>query len=309
MGEAGSPLLVAPLAELVDEGLGHILDDAEAAGHVAVEGGVAHGEFALVAGGQDEPAELVGDSHEQVASDAGLHVLLRDVGLRAVEYGVEGVFHGAVDVLDGDDAERNAQGGGERLRVGHAAVGGVAGGHGDALDVLGAEGVDGDDGGEAGIDAAGEADERLAEAVLADVVAGAEDEGVVDLADGVEGLGHALRQRLAVAGLEAGDVDLLGAADGLEGGGGLLAVEGRAEAAVEDALDVEVGDEELLLELGGAGDGDAVDVEDDAGAVEDELVLAADGVDVADVEAVVGGAGARACARGRRTCPRGRASR
>ena len=72
-----------------------------------------------------------------------------------------------------------------------------------------------------------------------------------------------------------------------------LAVEGRAEPVVEDALDVEVGDQQLLLELRGPGDGRSFNVEHHAGAVENQLVLPADGVDVADVEAVVGGTGAK----------------
>ena len=70
---------------------------------------------------------------------------------------------------------------GEGLRVADGALGGVARGLGDADDVLGAERVDGDGGDEAGVDAAGEGDQRLLEAVLVHVVARAEDERVVDL--------------------------------------------------------------------------------------------------------------------------------
>src|SRR4030042_3136273 len=78
---AGVPVL----RQLVDEGLGGVFDDGVAAGHVAVEGGVAGGHLALVAGGEHEPAELVGEPHEDVAADTRLQVLLGDAGLGAGE--------------------------------------------------------------------------------------------------------------------------------------------------------------------------------------------------------------------------------
>src|SRR5687767_7534811 len=56
--------------ELIDEGLRHVLDHGEAAGHVAVERRVADGDLALVAGGENEPAELVRERHQQGAADA-----------------------------------------------------------------------------------------------------------------------------------------------------------------------------------------------------------------------------------------------
>ena len=61
--------------------------------------------------------------------------------------------------------------------------------HEHADDVLGAERVGRDRGDERRVDAAGEADEHVGEAVLADVVAGAEHERLVDLV-------HRLEQRL-----------------------------------------------------------------------------------------------------------------
>src|SRR5438552_933620 len=77
----GVALPVAPPRELVDERLRYVLDRGEAAGHVAVQRGVADGELALVAGREHERAELVGHRHEQVAADARLEVLLGDVVL------------------------------------------------------------------------------------------------------------------------------------------------------------------------------------------------------------------------------------
>ena len=71
--------------EPVDQRLGHVLDHREAAGAVAVERRVADRHLGLVAGRQHEPAELVRQRHQQVAADAGLEVLLGEVGLAACE--------------------------------------------------------------------------------------------------------------------------------------------------------------------------------------------------------------------------------
>ena len=75
-----SALLVAPGAQPVDQRLGHVLDDGEPAGRVAVQGGVADRHLALVAGGEHQPAQLVGQRHEDDAPDAALQVLLGQAG-------------------------------------------------------------------------------------------------------------------------------------------------------------------------------------------------------------------------------------
>ena len=72
---------VAPARERVDERLLDVLDHSEAAGKVAIERGVADRHLRLVAGRQHEPAELVRQCHQQVATDSRLKVLLCEVGL------------------------------------------------------------------------------------------------------------------------------------------------------------------------------------------------------------------------------------
>ena len=67
------------------------------------------------------------------------------------------------------------------LGVGMRAVARVAARHRDAVHVLGPERVGRDRGDERGVDPAGEADDDIAEPVLGHIVAGAEDEGFVDL--------------------------------------------------------------------------------------------------------------------------------
>ena len=66
-----------------------VLEQREAAGHVAVERRVADRELGLVPGRDDEPAELVRERHQQHAADARLEVLLGEVGLAARERGRE----------------------------------------------------------------------------------------------------------------------------------------------------------------------------------------------------------------------------
>ena len=96
---------------------------------------------------------------------------------------------------------------GESLGVGDAALARVARRHGDAVHVLGAERVDGDGGDERRVDAAREADDHVGEAVLVDVVAGAEHERLVDLVPGVSigsTRGRRRARRCALAHLDSG---------------------------------------------------------------------------------------------------------
>ena len=122
--------------------------------------------------------------------------------------------------------------------VGLGLVARVGGGHDDAADLLGPEGVHRDQGDQRRVDPARERDRRHGRSRSSDVVAEPEHERRVDLGVVLERL--AQRRRAAR----------------------------RRELA----------EEELLLELGGAGQHLAAGVDHEAVAVEYELVLAADGV-------------------------------
>jgi len=113
--------------------------------------------------------------------------------------------------------------------------------------------VDGDDGDEGGVDAAGERDEGAFEAALVGVVAEAEDEGGEGVLAFVLGEGGREEWRVESGGLRAG----------------------RRRAG-------EVDDAEVFGEGGEAGAEFAAGVANEAASVEDELVVAADGVDVGD---------------------------
>ena len=73
------PFAVYEFGEFIDYGFGDVGDDGEAAGHVAVEGAVANGDFGFVAGAEDQGAEFIGERHQEIAADAGLDVFFGGV--------------------------------------------------------------------------------------------------------------------------------------------------------------------------------------------------------------------------------------
>ena len=72
-------MIVRDTREAVDHGFRNVADDGEAAAHIAIESAIADGDFAFVAGGEDERSEFVGECHERDAAQAGLEVLLGSV--------------------------------------------------------------------------------------------------------------------------------------------------------------------------------------------------------------------------------------
>ena len=83
---------VAPAREFPDEGLGHVLDRREATNGIAVDGGVADGNLALVAGGEHQVPLGIGHCHQGRAAHPCLQVLLGQA--REVQLRLEGVDHG-----------------------------------------------------------------------------------------------------------------------------------------------------------------------------------------------------------------------
>ncbi len=151
----------------------------------------------------------------------------------------------------------------------------VARRHEHAVHVLRADGVGGDDGHQRRVDAAGQRDGHVGEPVLVHVVAGAGHEGRVHLVHGREPLG------------DRGTADVVrvvhprGRRDVDHGQRRLgRPPPGVEQALAEDRLHLDVADERLLGELARPGQQLAVGVEDHRRAVEDQLVLAADLVDV-----------------------------
>ena len=271
-------------AQVVHPGLQHVLDDGVATHRVAVDGEVADGHLALVAGGEHHPAELVRQRHQRGATDAALQVLLGEVGRAAVERRGEHVEVRSESRLDGHRAVVDAEALGEVGGVGSAVVAGVAAGHADAVHVLGAEGVDGHAGHDRGVDTARQADDHIGEAVLAHVVAGAEHQRRVEL-----GIG---RERLDQPRLD----DARGEARLLADGDERQVIDGGAATGVDEPLAIhgfndDVGDEQFGGELRCPRHECALVVEHHRAAVEDQFVLAAHLIHVDERTAGVGGAG------------------
>src|SRR5205814_6910153 len=119
---------------------------------------------------------------------------------------------------------------------------------GDCDHVLGTKGVGGNRGDEAGVDAAGYADDHGLESVLVDVIAGAGHETLVGFCQLVEKGSRRARVwafRLAWNGAHE---------DAFDGGGRGLELLGAApgvvQSGVDEAVDVEVDDNEAFLEGG-----------------------------------------------------------
>src|SRR6266852_7753220 len=96
----GGPQRVAIAAELVDGRLGDVFQHRIAAGDVAVQRAVPGRELGLVAGAQNDVAELVGQRMQDGRADARLEVFLRDTRIRALKNGCEDLFETAVRRLD-----------------------------------------------------------------------------------------------------------------------------------------------------------------------------------------------------------------
>jgi hypothetical protein len=80
--------------------------------------------LALVAGGEHQPAELVGQRHQDVAADAGLQVFLGDVGRAARPLRGQLGQVGSCSPLDGGLADVDAEVARDQLRVEQRFAGG-----------------------------------------------------------------------------------------------------------------------------------------------------------------------------------------
>src|SRR5207245_11632419 len=93
---------VAIAAQLVDRRLEDVLQHPVAARDVAIKRAVAGGELRLVAGGEHDVAELVGQRVEDGGADARLQVFLRHSRLRALEGAGEYLLEPSVRGVDGE---------------------------------------------------------------------------------------------------------------------------------------------------------------------------------------------------------------
>ncbi len=266
-------LRVAPPGEFPDQGLGHVLDRGEAARAVAVERGEPGGKLALVARGENQMTMGVRQRHQQRPADPGLQVLRGKAGeaAGAGQRAVKGVHHR----LDRDHGVHDAGAPGQLRGVVHGTGRGVHRRHRDRVHPAGAEGVHGDRGDQRRVDTAGQPQHDRGEPVLADVVAGAGDHRGVELSGGVQPVSYRGR-----AGDEGGDGFARQHDAGHRHRGAVARVHRPGRVARCTGRQVEVDGQQRLGELLGAGECATAGVHHQRPAVEDELVLAADQVDV-----------------------------
>ena len=74
---------ISPPAKPVNEGLGHVLDDGKPARRIPVKRRIADRELAFIARRKDQPAELVGQPHENDPPQPALDVLFGQTGSAA----------------------------------------------------------------------------------------------------------------------------------------------------------------------------------------------------------------------------------
>src|SRR5262245_47542941 len=280
--------------EFVNQRLRHVLESRASARHVAVKRLIADAGLALVAGRKDQRAEFVRERHQYVAADARLEVLFRDAHRRTGEGRFEHLQILFKSVFNRDDVVIDAEVFGQLSGVARAFGRRIAPRHKDAGDVSGAERVGGDAGGQSRIDSARRSNDYALEPVLADVIARAYGQGLINLfgrpGERMRPRMPALDPRPRIFKRLSSKLDPLDADACLRQIDSLLPPARIVQALFEDLLGVDVGDDQVLLEQFAAGDDAPALADDQALAVEDQFVLAAHQIHVCERDGVVFGA-------------------
>ena len=174
----GLPLIAQP-RQPIDLRLVEVLTPDVAAAHVAVERGVADRHLRLVAGRHQHRAELVGDRHQEGAAHARLHVLFGDVARPAGEQRRERLFEAHAPPSRSAPCRAACRSAWRPRPASSAGLRGEARRQHHAAHAFGSERIDGDRRRQRRIDAAGEPEHDAGEAVLGDVVAQPEHSGDV----------------------------------------------------------------------------------------------------------------------------------
>ena len=103
------PIPVHPSRHPVHPSLGQITNDSQPAAHVAVEGAIAHGQFAFVARGQEQRTKLVGHGHEGYPAKPRLQIFLGRVFRATFEERLHLALQGLEGALDGRHVETDPQ--------------------------------------------------------------------------------------------------------------------------------------------------------------------------------------------------------
>ena len=145
---------VPPARDAVDHHLRQIRDDRQTAVHVAVERAISHRDFRLVASGQQQRSELVGERHQQIAANARLDVFFRDVGGATAKRFAQHAVVSLHDIGDRQSQGADAEVARQSHGILNAAAARIARGHQHAQDVVRAYGFGRDGCGQRRIDGA-----------------------------------------------------------------------------------------------------------------------------------------------------------
>src|ERR1700722_935959 len=149
------------MAEPVHPRFGYVRDDRETSCHVAIKCTVAHAQFALVAGGEHDGAELIRQRHQQSAACPRLNVLFGDVFFPATKHLFEGLFIRCVNAIDGKQFETDSEIFRQRTRVINRTRRRIRPGHSDSDYILRTDRLGGDYGGESTISPSARSEYRL----------------------------------------------------------------------------------------------------------------------------------------------------
>ena len=202
-------------------------------------------------------AELVGEGHQGEAANARLDILFGEVARLALKHRGQHRVEGGNRRLDRDGVIADAEQAGAFDRIIQAFLAGEARGHHHAPDPVGAQRIDRDGGGQCRIDATRQAQDDAGEAVAVHIVAQAQHHRIIDV-------GRARIECMTLA--------------------------GQADPLAVPFLPLR--QHQLFLPVGQLlGDGE-VAVHHEGGAVEHQLVLAADAVQIDERQAGFAHAGA-----------------
>ena len=199
--------------------------------------------------------EGIGELHQRGAACAGLQVFQRQALERFAKAGLELACIGGDQLLDRMLVESDAQIAAQQHGVVDRACRGIAGRHGDADHVVRSQGIDGQGQRQCRIDAARAADHHLLETAAARIVAQAQHDLLAVELHG----GQALRRH---------------------------GRQGRAVAGLKPALRIQLQCADIFLKAPGFKHQARLGLDGKRGAVEHDLVLAADLVDVEDGQLV-----------------------
>ena len=193
------------MGEFIHQSFGYILEQRQAASHVAIQRGITDRHFAFVAGADQQMAVAVGQRHGQQTAQARLHIFRRGgagqgrspVGLQvgAVQHVLQRAHGGSQRDFQARDIQppRKFQG------IGQCFVGGHRGGHRHSEHPVWPQGIHRNGGHERGVHTSGECHHCARKLVFLHIIAQAHLQGRISAGHGGRQRSHCAGHRLPTA--------------------------------------------------------------------------------------------------------------